>query len=58
MQGSVVDPLSSYHHDVAAEKHLARFPEQRWPVGSAILFTAGLSALLWAAILFGIRAIL
>ncbi len=53
MHGAAFDPLSTGHHDLAADERLAR-----WPIGSSILFMTAAGTFLWTAIYFGVRAII
>lgn len=58
MHGTAVEPLSSGHHDLAGDEHLARPEERKWSVGSAIWLATAISALLWGAIYFSVRQFL
>ncbi len=58
MHGNAVEPLSSGHHDIAGDAHLARSQERKWSVGSAILLMIAINALLWSAIYFGVEQFL
>ncbi len=58
MHGTGVEPLSSGRDDLAGDAHLARSEERKWSVGSAILLTFAISALLWSGIFFSIQQFL
>ena len=58
MRGTAVEPLSSGHHDLAGDEHLARSQERKWSVGSSILLAIAINALLWGAIYFSVQQFL
>ncbi len=58
MHGTAVEPQSSGHYRPAGEAHLVRPEERKWSVGSAILLTIAISALLWSAIYFSVQRLL
>lgn len=58
MHGSAFEPLYSGQNDRAGDEHLARQEDRKWSVGSAVLLTTGINALLWGAIIFSVRQFL
>ncbi len=58
MHSSAFEPLYSGQNDRAVGEHLARPEDRKWAIGSAVLLTIGINALLWGAIYFGVRQFL
>ena len=58
MHDTAVEPLSSGHHDLAGDAHLARSEERKWSVGSSISLMVAISALLWSAIHYSLQQFL